>query len=259
LFGRGLAATVDNFGVNGTPPTHPELLDHLATRFVEEGWSVKRLVRAIVLSRTYQLASTGQSQARQVDPQNDLYWRRDMRRLEVESLRDSLLFVSGRLELDPPSGIQVAGMGGKGKGGVVRSLLSVDAPYRTVYLPVLRALVPSLYTTFDFPDPCQISGQREVTTVAPQALFFMNGEFVHRCAADAAEQLLSERMSTDEQRVRMLYQRLFARGPDGEELADAIGFLERLEPPAGERNARHYRWTALVQALIAGGEFRYVL
>jgi hypothetical protein len=150
------------------------------------------------------------------------------------------------------------GMGGLGNNGAVRSLLSTDAPYRTVYLPVLRALVPTLYTTFDFPDPCQISGQREVTTVAPQALFFMNGDFVTHCAADAAASILTESTSGDEDRVGSLYVRLFARRPTKDELAEAIKFLNDLKPPASARDSQLHRWTTLVQALLASGEFRYV-
>jgi hypothetical protein len=259
LFGRGLAATVDNFGVNGTPPTHPKLLDHLAVRFIDEGWSVKRLIRSIVLSRTYATSSAGRADAKQRDANNELYWRRDMRRLEVEALRDTLLLVAGRLELEPPTGIQVAGMGGKGKNGVVRSLLPVEAPYRTVYLPVLRSLVPPLYSTFDFPDPCQISGTREVTTVAPQALFFMNGDFAVGCARDAAEGVLRHPDLNDRQRIALVYQQLLSRAPRGEETDDALSFLQSLDPPQGQRDAELYRWTALVQAILASGEFRYVL
>jgi hypothetical protein len=149
-------------------------------------------------------------------------------------------------------------MGGKGKAGAVRSLLSVDAPHRTVYLPVLRSLVPGLYSTFDFPDPCQISGQREVTTVAPQALFFMNSDFVVRCAGDVAAVALRQ-SDLKRERIEYIYRRLLARQPQDEELNDALKLLQSLEAPSSERDPELYRWTALVQAILASGEFRYVL
>ena len=166
LFGRGLVATMDNFGSTGSEPTHAGLLDHLASRF-SETWSIKSLIRDIVLSRTYRLDSKGQPAARRIDPGNRLYWRANLRRLEFEPVRDAMLAVAGRLTFQRPAGIQVAGRGGKGRWGVTRSLLSIHSPYRTVYLPVLRSLLPEMYHTFDFPNPTQVKGQREVTTVAP--------------------------------------------------------------------------------------------
>jgi hypothetical protein len=258
LFGRGLVATVDNFGVNGQEPSHPELLDHLATRLIDEGWSAKRLIRTIVLSRTWRLSSAGQPAGKELDPRNELYGRRDLRRLELEALRDSLLAAAGRLELPRPEGIPVAGTGGKGRTSIVRSLLPIDSPHRTVYLPVLRDHLPELYGTFDFPDPCQISGQREVTTVAPQALFFMNSDFVVDCASSAADRLLGEPAASEADRVRLAYHRLLSRPPASAEIDDALDLLDELRPPASERDPQLYRWTTLVQALLASGEFRYV-
>lgn len=259
LFGRGLLSTPDNFGINGGELTHPELLDHLATRFVQDGWSVKSLIREIVTSRTYRLSSAAQPAAQAIDTANELYWRHDLRRLELEAIRDSLLQVAGRLDDTRPYGIQVAGTGGKGRNGVVRSLLSVESGYRTVYLPVLRSELPSMYTTFDFPDPCQISGQREVTTIAPQALFFLNGELVSRCAEDATDRLLSDRDATDEELIVRLYRWGVSRTPEKDEVRAALDFMRSLDPPQTVRDEVFYRWSALVQAVLASGEFRYSL
>jgi hypothetical protein len=256
LFGRGLARTVDDFGSTGEAPSHPELLDHLAMRFVQNGWSVKRLIRAIMLTRTYRLSSAGNAKT---DPHNELYWRMNLRRLEVEPLRDAMLAASGRLTFERPTGIQVAGTGGKGRWGVTRSLLEIDAPYRTVYLPVLRSLLPEMHQTFDFPEPSQIQGQREVTTVAPQALFLLNSEFAADCARDAAGRLLGEPHATDEARVRAAYLRLLARPPSQRETDAALAFLENLRPTASAPDAELYRWAALTQALMATAEFRSVL
>lgn len=137
LFGQGLVRTVDDFGSTGEAPTHPELLDHLSTRF-RETWSMKSLIRSIVLSRTYRQSSAGQTDGQRIDPGNELYWRMNLKRLEVEPLRDALLVAAGRISFERPRGIQVAGTGGKGKWGETRGLLGIDAPYRTLYLPVLR-------------------------------------------------------------------------------------------------------------------------
>jgi hypothetical protein len=259
LLGRGLVRTVDNFGLVGEEPSHPAVLDHLAARFSADGWSTKRLIRTIVLSRTYRASSAGHAANTAIDPGNELHWRANVRRLEVEALRDSLLDVAGRLEIDRPEGINVAGTGGKGRWGVTRSLLGVESPYRTVYLPVLRSQLPDLYTTFDFPDPSQIQGQREVTTVAPQALFLLNGDLTVDCARDAARIVLDGEATTDAARGQAAYLRILGRPATDDEERDAVAFLAALDPEGSQRDPVLYRWTALVQALLATAEFRSVL
>jgi hypothetical protein len=137
--------------------------------------------------------------------------------------------------------------------------LPLDSPYRTVYLPVLRASLPDLYDTFDFPDPCQLTGQRPVTTVATQALFFLNGDLAGDCAAQAAGRLLEEPGLDDAGRVQRVYLRILARPATPMEVQAALKLLKNLDPPAHERAPELYRWTALVSALFASGEFRYIL
>lgn len=254
LFGRGLVRTVDDFGSTGEPPTHPEMLDHLAARFMAEGWSVKKLIHGILLSRTYRQSSALRGDGVAADAQNDLFWRMNRRRLEFEPIRDSLLLAAGRLKFERPKFVPVAGTGGKS--AAPRSLLALDSPYRTIYLPVLRSLVPDVYSTFDFSEPSQIKGQREVTTVAPQALFMMNDGLVVDCARDAAERLLDEG-SDDSDRVQLAYLRLLGRVPGRNEVEDALQFMAGLDAD-GERAPRSYRWSALLQALMASGEFRYL-
>jgi hypothetical protein len=255
LFGRGLVPTVDDSGTSGEAPTHPELLDHLAADFAGNGWSVKRMIRTIVLSRTYRLASSNNPTNVAVDPDNRLYWRQNLRALEFEPLRDSLLFVSGRLESERPYGIQVTGAGGK-QGN--RSLLGVEAPYRTIYLPVMRSLLPDVYGTFDFPDPTQIKGSRDSTTVAPQALFLMNDRFVVDCARSTAGRLLERTDLDDSGRVRLAYLELYGRAPTAAETTAAIGLIDALDPESRTRDPQLYRWTALAQSLLSGAEFRFV-
>jgi hypothetical protein len=258
LFGRGIVRTVDDFGVNGDKPTHPELLDHLAVRFVEGGWSMKQMIRSIMLSRTYRLSSHGDAAKEIADGPNDLFWRMNVRRLEVEAIHDAMFFVAGTLMFDRPEGTQVAGYGGKGRETWLRSLTPDDAPYRMVYLPAMRSKLTPMHETFDFPDPSQIKGQREVTTVAPQALFFMNGEMAVTLSRAAAERLLGEVYKDDAARVEAAYLRVLGRKADAAEIKDALGMMSALEGD-GAKNADLFRWAAFVQALITSAEFRYVL
>ena len=163
-FGTPLVATPGDFGLRSEPPTHPELLDHLASRFIEDGWSIKSLHRRIMLSSTYQQRSDDRPAARARDPENTLYWRANRRRLDFEATRDALLAVSGRLS-------------GRIGGPPMPSLTGTE-PRRTIYGFVDRLNLPGLYRTFDFPDPSTTSPRRDQTTVAPQALFMMNHPFM---------------------------------------------------------------------------------
>jgi hypothetical protein len=253
LFGRGIVRTVDDFGLTGEAPTHPELLDHLATRFVEGGWSVKKLLRAVMLSRTYRLSSAGDPAREKVDDGSAFFWRALPRRIEIEPLRDSLLFLGGTLKFERPEGIQVAGFGGKGRAAWARSLMPETAPVRTIYLPVLRSLVPSMHELFDFPDPSQIKGQREVTTVSSQALFLMNNAMVEDAARGLAEQLLVSKGKDDAARLEQAWLRTFGRKPSADEATDAKKFL------SGLKGTVEYRWSTFIQALFASAEFRYLL
>lgn len=232
LFGEGLVRTPDDFGITGADPAHPELLDHLAIRFVENGYSMKKMIRAMMLSRTYRLASTGNPE--HPDAGNKLRWRQNPKRLELEPLRDTLLQLAAQLIFDRPEGIQVAGTGGKGRHGNTRGLLGIEAPYRTIYLPVVRDNIPELFSTFDFPGPTQIKGQRDVTTVAPQALFFMNNPFVEQIAAQIVEKTGKD--------TKAIYQLLLGREPTSEEITDT----------------RELDDQTLIQALLGTAEFRYV-
>ena len=254
LFGRGLVRTVDDFGSTGEEPSHPELLDHLANRFTEGGWSVKKLIRAVMLSRTYRLGSAGDPAREKLDGANQLYWRAEVRRLELEPIRDTLLLVGGTLKFERPEGIHVAGFGGKGREARLRSLLAETAPVRTIYLPALRSMLPAMHELFDFPDPSQIKGLREVTTISSQALFFMNGALAEDAARGAADSLLAEKAADESARVRLAFLRVLAREPDRGELADTLAFLKSLSGEGGTR----YRWTTFVQALLASAEFRYL-
>ena len=197
LFDQGLVQSVDNFGVTGDVPSHPELLDHLARRFVREGWSVKKLVRAIVLTRAYRLGFGDHAEANlAVDPANRLVWRHTPRRLDAEEIRDATLAASGKLDRTRPEGSPAQGPEGH-RAAQQRPDRPGDrregraSTHRSVYLPLLRGLTPTSLEVFDFAEQGMVTGRRDTTTVATQALYLLNDPFVRRQSLDLAERLLS--------------------------------------------------------------------
>jgi hypothetical protein len=243
LFGSGIVRTVDNFGTTGELPSHPELLDYLAARFVAEGWSVKRLVREIVLSRTYRLASTNPSAA-SVDPENRLLARANCRRLDAECIRDTMLMVSGKLS--PERG-----------GPTYPATLAADYGFkasdnrRSVYLPVFRNALSEALEAFDFADPSMVIGKRNVSTVAPQALYLLNHPFPAEQARYAAERLLAEKLPHDAARIRKAYRLTLGREPTAGERDVAMRFL------AKSKDTKE-AWAGLFHALFASADFRYI-
>jgi hypothetical protein len=237
-FGAPLVATPGDFGLRSEPPTQPELLDHLAARFMDDGWSIKALHRRIMLSAVYQQRSDDCALARAIDPENALYWRMNRRRLDFEATRDALLAVSGRVD-------------GRIGGPPMPGLSGPEANRRTLYGFIDRLNLPGLYRTFDFPDPNATSPRRDLTTVAPQALFLMN----HPFAAAAARAILSrpevaETRDTDG-KIDQLYRLIYGRAPTADETALAREFL------AGNA-AGTDPWRALAQALLMANEFVFV-
>jgi hypothetical protein len=264
LFGRGLVATPDHFGSSGQAPSNPALLDHLALRFIDNGWSVKKLIREIVLSRAYQQSAAASAKNYEVDPDNLLIGRMPKRRLEAEALHDALLAVSGNLDLTPPRGTPLAE---NGDGTVAITFRAhpidrvVDTPHRAVYMPIVRDLLPEALTLFDFPDPSLIAGERATTTVPAQSLYLMNGAFVIRQAEAVAAKLLAGE-GADLEMLRHAYLLCFSRPPSAQEQKSALEFLGRYEStlPTAKQTAaklRHASWTALCQALFASNEFSY--
>ena len=263
LFGRGLVATVDNFGANGDRPTHPELLDWLASDFKTNGWSVKQTIRRIMTSRVYRLGSQRNSDAEAIDPANHLLWRANHRRLEAESIRDAMLVVSGKLDADPAKGSAVL----KAGNGIIGRSLKVDGfasddTKRSVYLPIVRGYVPEILKVFDFPEPSMIYGNRDVTTVATQALYMMNSDFVTAQAEAFADRLLADEDSNDKARVDQAWQIALARLPSEVERNDALIFIQQtsasFETSESENVRQKKAWTSLAQSLFASAEFRYV-
>ncbi len=254
LFGLGLVPTPDNFGASGLPASNQALLDHLAGTFVANEWSVKKLIRTIVLSRAYGLSSQFDEENFEADPDNVLVWRVPKRRLEAEALRDAMMALSGRLDLAPPKGGSVArlGEGNVGFRFQAGGPASTSDVHRTVYLPIVRDLVPEVLMVFDFPDPSLIIGERATTTIPAQSLYLMNNPFVIRQAEALADRLLAG----DEEgagKLTRAYQLCYARPPSAKELEKAQTFLRNY----GRTQTRRATWTALCQALFASAEFSH--
>src|SRR5262249_26249394 len=170
LFGKGIVQTPDNFGKNGQAPSHPELLDWLAGTFTSDGWSVKKLIRRMVLSHTYRMASDFDPKKSEIDPADEWLWRMPKRRLEGEAIRDAMLAVAGTLVLEPPVGSPVGTLEGDARIEKALQVAAPETPIRSVYLPVLRDDVPEALEVFDFAEPSFVTGVRESTNVATQAL-----------------------------------------------------------------------------------------
>jgi hypothetical protein len=235
-FGRGLVGTPSDFGLRSEPPTHPELLDHLATTFMADGWSIKKLHRLILLSAAYQQGSDDRPDGRREDPDNTLLWRMNRRRLDFEATRDALLAVSGRLD-------RTAG------GPPVRDILA-GTGRRTVYGFLDRLQVPGLFRSFDFPSPDASSPQRDTTTIPQQALFLMNNPFVIDCARRLAQSPEVAAEKDCARRVEYLYRRLYGRRPTADELQLAREFTGGSMEPA--------RWVRYAQGLLMANEFVFL-
>jgi hypothetical protein len=264
LIGRGLVGTVDNFGRTGELPTHPELLDHLALYLVDNDWSVKALVREIVLSRTFALSSCGNERGEQVDPDNRLLWRAHRRRLDPESLRDAMLAISGTLDTRPmESSVWYLGDQATGVGENVRR--RTDFAARSVYLPVIRNDLPELYEAFDFANPHATTGARPQTMGAGQALFLLNSDLVANCATALARRLLSSvgdpPAADDPARLDQLFRQILNEAPSDEERRVLLGLLEEARQRSGESGSpdvEQQAWAEVCHVLFATSRFQFV-
>ena len=243
LFGKGLVPSVDNFGHMGRLPTNQPLLDHLAVHFVQEGWSVKKLIREIVLSRTYQLSSATGPQAK-ADIENELHWRQNRRRLQAEAIRDAILSVSG--ELDPALGGATIKAGTSSEYGY-----KFDDTRRSLYTPVFRNTPLEILAVFDFADPNLVVGERTTSSVPTQALYLMNNPFVRTQAEAAATGLLDLNLADDSARIARAYRRTLGRDATSTEREVILKFL------ATEKDAAK-AWTQVIHSLYASLDFRFL-
>jgi hypothetical protein len=255
LLGRGIVASVDNFGRLGQAPSNQPLLDWLALRFVEEGWSVKAMHRLIMLSSTYQMSSEYNARAAEEDPENVLLWRMPRRRLEAEAIRDGILSASEALT-DMAGGTllrykdrQYVADTAKGANH------DYERPVRSVYLPVIRSSLYDVFQAFDFPDPTTANGGRDATIVAPQALFMMNSPVMLEHSRKMAK-LLLDREINDSHRIHEAYERALSRPPNAQELDSSLSFITRMEREW--KGDRVKAWQSFCKALLASNEFLYL-
>lgn len=237
-FGSAIVRTPSDFGVRSEPPTHPELLDHLATQLISENWSIKQLHRRIVLSAAYQQASAERDDAKRVDPENTLLWRMNRNRLDFEATRDALLMVSGRL--DPTVG-----------GPTMNDLVSSGSNRRTLYGFIDRLNLPGLFRTFDFPFPDTTNPQRDVTTVPQQALFFMNHPFMRECAQRLLQRPEVAAANDPSSKIDQIYLLAYDRRPSAQERALADEFLNPM-------NHSPAAWEQYAQSILMANEFAFV-
>ncbi len=233
-FGQGIMRTPSNFGQMGDRPSHPELLDYLAVRLIENNWSLKALHREIMLSATYALSTDYSAKNHEIDPENRRLWRQNRRRLDAEALRDSLLYVAGNLDLTA--------------GGKPTPLTDKENRRRTVYGTISRRKLDKLLGLFDFPNPNSTSAQRITTNTALQGLFFLNSELVLQQAEAFASRLEREAGTAPEGRIQKAYRLLFGRYPTAREIEKGLRFLNN-----GRNN-----WVRYTQVLLSSNEFIYV-
>jgi hypothetical protein len=246
LFGAGLVETPDDFGKTGQAPSNAALLDHLATRFIAQEWSVKKMIAEIMRSRVYRLSSAHDANAFELDPANRLHWRMSRRRLDSDAILDSILYISGSLKLEPPAPRFVP----MDKDDRIKSMNPAEwikplTSHRTIYQPVLRDYVPEDWKVFDFPDPELVTGRRSPTTVPTQALYLMNSPFIIEHSKKTAARLKHDDAAVF---VTSAYDAILNRKPTENELRDATAFVQS----GAESHA------AFCQTLFASAEFRYL-
>ena len=256
MFGEGLVRTVDNFGEMGERPTHPELLDYLANRFMKQGWSVKQLVREIALSHMYRLSSEVDDANAAIDGDNRYLWHVSRRRLDAEGIRDAIMMASGSMKLQRPEGSIVANYPISENGRNRTPDIAIERPVRSVYLPVIRNGVDEFFTVFDFPDPSEVRGKRDVTTVPTQALFMMNSTFVAGQSKIAAQRLI-DRLKNDRARVVAAYRRTLSRTPSRDEIKKTIQYVANATNDDRDGRSEVAAWSEVCHALFACAEFRY--
>lgn len=239
-FGRGIVATASNFGQLGERPTHPDLLDYLASVFVETGWSVKEIHRQIMLSATYQLSSDSHTQNMEIDADNQFLWKMNRRRLDVEAWRDALLEVSGQLD--------------RSFGGPSTNLADPNNVRRTVYAKVSRHELDNLLRLFDFPDANITSAARSETTVPQQQLFVLNSPFMIQRAKAFAARVTSEAGDDVREQIRRAFELAYGRPPSSAEVEPGLAYLLGTD----EENVTLSRWERYAQVLLAANEFMYL-
>ncbi len=255
-FGEGIVSTPDNFGRMGGRPSNPDLLDYLATQLVSNGWSLKTMHRAMMLSSTYRMATDSDSKSTAADPENQLFSRFNRQRLDIEEIRDSMLAIDGSLDLTMHGTLQ-QGFGTDKENSSDRLSMNPELiRRRTVYIPLRRANLPTLLNLFDFGDATTVNGKRSLTNVAPQALFMMNSDFVSERAKNIAKSVLDDAKLDNRARIEQIYVRTLDRKPAAGEIDGAFTFMDSLKQKfnRGELEA----WQSFCHVLLTSNEFIYL-
>ena len=262
-FGKGIVSTPDNFGKLGAKPSNQPLLDWMAASLMEQGWSLKQLHRTILLSNTWQMSSEWNEKAAAVDPDNRLMWRADVRRLDAESIRDSILAVSEGLDMQLGGSLLSVKnrefvFNHESKDGV-----TYDFNRRSIYLPVIRNHLFGMFMLFDYADASVLNGDRSSTTVAPQALFLLNSHLVEDASQRMADTILNQTALSPEQKLQQLILKAYGRSPSKMEINRLLQFLDEMErdlqseePDSVKRINR--AWQVFCQSIFASSEFIYL-
>ena len=252
-YGEGIVATPDNFGKMGGRPSNPELLDYLAARFVEGGWSIKKMQRLMLLSNAYRMATDTDAKTMDADPENVLLSRFNRQRLDVEQIRDGMLAIDGTLDTTMGGTLQ-SGFGTDSENSSSRLSLNPETVRRrTVYLPLRRSNLPSLLNLFDFGDATTVNGRRSLTNVAPQALFMMNSGFVNERAKNISQAVLA---LGARQRVDQLYLQVIDRHPSPAEIDAAFTYVDQYKQKFHVDEAA--AWQSFCHVLLTSNEFLYL-
>ncbi len=251
MFGQGLVRTVDEFGASGALPTHPELLDYLANQLMDEGWSIKKLIRQIAISQTWQRSVQHDENNFAVDPDNRLLWRMNRRRLEAEAVRDAMLAVGGNLDSTRPIGtlLRDVGEGNVGQNVFEPVIRAIESNHRSVYLPRVRGVLPEMLELFDAPDASLVSGARETTSSPLQSLYLMNNSFVQRQAEGLAKRV---QQFPPRERIKQAYRIALGRSPTDEQQQLAHNFINCLSE---SRMSTEAKLMTYCQALLCATEF----
>ena len=260
-FGKGIVQTPNDFGKQGKAPTHPELLDYLAVRFIESGWSIKTMHKLILLSKSWQLASIDIEESAKADPTNELFWKFSRRRLDAESIRDALLFVSAELDETPAGPHPFPPAQGFAYTQHNPFVATYESKRRSIYLMQQRLRKHPYLALFDGADPSSSTAVRLPSTTPLQALFLMNDPFAHHSATKFAQRITASAKS-DEERVVLAHQIALSRPPAPEEKQECLSFLDRyrerltaLQTPRDQADLQ--AWSAFARAMLSSNEFLF--
>jgi len=263
-FGRGLVGSTDNFGMLGDEPSHPELLDWLAAQLIRDDWSLKTMHRRIVLSSTYKMSSDIDAEKVAIDPDNQFYWRSDIRRLQAESIRDAVLAASGQIDHSMGGSMMNVGNREFVFNHTSKDNTSYETARRSVYLPVIRNNLYDAFSLFDYTTADVTNGDRQTSTVAPQALFMLNSDLLLQSSQSLAQRLVQEIASDDSARLNRLFELALGRLPNDQEALRMQKFIDDFKKTAASGDSQDAAetessaWIAACQSLLACNEFIYV-